>query len=133
MTHAYARKQDRWVRNRFEKRGIPLVRLDTSALEGDAAAAAAAAAAGGSAGPPPAAQVLGASPIPCEGIRLRTLSDTYRRYLENFFRKRFKLVGTPVRFVFKEGENPYKDKKNVLTDRQVARKKRLLRHVKRKG
>ncbi|WP_242107484.1 ribosome biogenesis GTPase Der [Luteimonas aquatica] len=65
------------------------------------------------------------------GTRLRTLSDTYRRYLENFFRKRFKLVGTPVRFVFKEGENPYKDKKNVLTDRQMARKRRLLKHVKR--
>ncbi|HVI26598.1 MAG TPA: ribosome biogenesis GTPase Der [Xanthomonadaceae bacterium] len=67
------------------------------------------------------------------GTRLRTLSETYRRYLENFFRKRFKLVGTPVRFVFKEGENPYKDRKNELTDRQVARKQRLLRHVKRKG
>jgi GTPase len=65
------------------------------------------------------------------GTRLRTLSDTYRRYLENFFRKRFKLVGTPIRFVFKEGENPYKDKKNVLTERQVAKKKRLIRHVKR--
>lgn len=67
------------------------------------------------------------------GTRLRTLPESYRRYLENFFRKRFKLVGTPVRFVFKEGENPYKDRKNVLTERQVARKKRLLRHVKRKG
>ena len=67
------------------------------------------------------------------GTRLRTLSDSYRRYLENFFRKRFKLVGTPVRFVFKEGDNPYKDKKNVLTERQVARKKRLLRHVKSRG
>ncbi len=67
------------------------------------------------------------------GSRLRTLSDTYKRYLENFFRKRFKLVGTPVRFVFKEGENPYKDKKNPLTDRQVAKKRRLIRHVKRKG
>lgn len=66
------------------------------------------------------------------GTRLRTLSDTYKRYLENFFRKRFKLVGTPVRFIFKEGENPYKDKKNVLTERQVAKKKRLIRHVKRK-
>ncbi len=65
------------------------------------------------------------------GTRLRTLSETYRRYLENFFRKRFKLVGTPVRFVFKEGENPYKDKKNVLTDKQVAKKRRLIRHVKR--
>jgi len=65
------------------------------------------------------------------GTRLRTLSESYRRYLENFFRKRFKLVGTPVRFVFKEGENPYKDNKNVLTERQVAKKKRLIRHVKR--
>ena len=65
------------------------------------------------------------------GSRLRTLSASYTRYLENFFRKRFKLVGTPVRFVFKEGENPYKDRKNVLSERQVAKKKRLIRHVKR--
>lgn len=66
------------------------------------------------------------------GTRLRTLSDSYKRYLENFFRKRFKLVGTPVRFVFKEGDNPFKDRKNVLTDRQVERKRRLMRHVKRR-
>ena len=65
------------------------------------------------------------------GTRLRTLAESYRRYLENYFRKRFKLVGTPVRFVFKEGDNPYKDKKNVLTDRQVAKKQRLIRRVKR--
>ncbi len=65
------------------------------------------------------------------GTRLRTLSDSYRRYLENFFRKRFKLVGTPVRFVFKESDNPYKDRKNVLSERQVAKKKRLVRHAKR--
>lgn len=68
------------------------------------------------------------------GTRLRTLPATYVRYLENFFRKRFKLVGTPVRFVFKEGDNPYKDKpKNPLTERQAAKRKRLIRHVKRKG
>ncbi|MDQ2702212.1 MAG: ribosome biogenesis GTPase Der [Pseudomonadota bacterium] len=65
------------------------------------------------------------------GTRLRTLAESYRRYLENYFRKRFKLVGTPVRFVFKEGENPYKDKKNVLSERQVAKKQRLIRHAKR--
>lgn len=65
------------------------------------------------------------------GTRLRTLSESYKRYLENFFRKRFKLVGTPVRFVFKEGDNPYKDKKNVLSERQVAKRKRLIRHAKR--
>ena len=65
------------------------------------------------------------------GTRLKSLSATYQRYLENFFRKRFKLVGTPIRFLFREGENPYKDKKNVLTDRQVAKKQRLIRRVKR--
>jgi GTP-binding protein len=67
------------------------------------------------------------------GNRLRTLAESYRRYLENYFRKQFKLVGTPVRFVFKEGENPYKDKKNVLTKSQVAKKQRLIRHVKRRS
>jgi GTP-binding protein len=65
------------------------------------------------------------------GTRLRVLTDSYRRYLENFFRKRFKLVGTPIKFVFKEGENPYEGKKNVLTERQVAKKRRLIRHIKR--
>ncbi|MGE4367416.1 ribosome biogenesis GTPase Der [Thermomonas sp.] len=67
------------------------------------------------------------------GNRLKTLSGTYQRYLENFFRKRFKLVGTPIRFVFRENSNPYEGKKNELTERQVARKRRLLRHVKRGG
>jgi len=65
------------------------------------------------------------------GNRLRTLTETYKRYLENFFRKRFKLVGTPIKFIFKEGVNPYEGKKNVLTDKQVAKKRRLIRHVKR--
>jgi len=66
------------------------------------------------------------------GTRLKVLPDSYKRYLENFFRKRFKLVGTPVRMLFREGTNPYEGKKNELTDRQVQRKRRLLRHVKRK-
>jgi len=64
------------------------------------------------------------------GTRLKVLPESYKRYLENFFRKRFKLVGTPVRFVFREGANPYEGKKNELTDRQIARKRRLIRHVK---
>ncbi|MFN3701940.1 ribosome biogenesis GTPase Der [Thermomonas sp.] len=67
------------------------------------------------------------------GTRLKTLSATYQRYLENFFRKRFKLVGTPIRFVFRENSNPYEGRKNELTERQVAKKRRLMRHVKRSG
>lgn len=64
------------------------------------------------------------------GTRLKVLPESYKRYLENFFRKRFKLVGTPVRFIFREGANPYEGKKNTLTERQVARKRRLMKHVK---
>src|SRR5690606_12266411 len=66
------------------------------------------------------------------GTRLKVHPDSYKRYLVNFFRKRFKLVGTPVRMLFREGASPYEGKKNELTDRQVQRKRRLLRHVKRK-
>jgi GTP-binding protein len=64
------------------------------------------------------------------GTRLKKLPDSYKRYLENFFRKRFKLVGTPIRFFFREGENPYAGKKNVLTEKQVASRRRLMRHSK---
>ena len=64
------------------------------------------------------------------GTRLKELPESYKRYLENFFRKRFKLIGTPVQFIFREGNNPYEGKKNVLTERQIAKKKRLIRHVK---
>lgn len=66
------------------------------------------------------------------GSRVKTLPDSYTRYLENFFRKRFKLVGTPIRFQFREGENPYEGRKNPLTERQVRQRKRMLRHVKKK-
>lgn len=64
------------------------------------------------------------------GTRLKELSETYKRYLENFFRKRFKLVGTPVQFIFREGANPYEGKKNPLSERQVKAKRRLMKHVK---
>ncbi|NIJ70721.1 ribosome biogenesis GTPase Der [Xanthomonas sp. 60] len=64
------------------------------------------------------------------GTRLRDLQESYKRYLENFFRKRFKLVGTPVQFIFREGANPYEGKKNVLTERQVKAKRRMMKHVK---
>lgn len=64
------------------------------------------------------------------GSRIRTLPDSYKRYLENFFRKHFKLVGTPVKLEFREGENPYEGRRNKLSDRQVKSKRRMMRHVK---
>ncbi|MBS7455964.1 ribosome biogenesis GTPase Der [Coralloluteibacterium stylophorae] len=66
------------------------------------------------------------------GTRLKTLPVSYKRYLENFFRKRYKLVGTPVKFEFREGANPYEGRKNELTERQIKSRKRLMRHVKKR-
>ena len=35
-----------------------------------------------------------------------------------------------MRIEFRTGENPYADKRNKLTQRQVQRKRRLMSHVK---
>ena len=65
------------------------------------------------------------------GSRIASLPGSYHRYLENFFRARFKLEGTPVKLEFREGENPYKGRKNELTERQVRKRQRLVRHHRR--
>jgi GTP-binding protein len=57
---------------------------------------------------------------------------SYRRYLSKLMRKELKLVGTPVLIEFKQGDNPYKDRKNVLTNRQIEKRRRLMRHVRKK-
>jgi GTPase len=41
------------------------------------------------------------------GSALERVPDTYRRYLERFFRDAFKLTGTPLRVEFKSARNPY--------------------------
>jgi len=45
--------------------------------------------------------------IVVHGNSLEGISDDYRRYLERTFMEAFKLQGTPVRVVFKQGKNPY--------------------------
>ena len=54
----------------------------------------------------------------------------YQRYLEKTFRRELKLVGTPIRVEFRSSDNPYEGKRNVLTERQIQRKRRLMKHVK---
>ncbi len=66
------------------------------------------------------------------GNRIANLNATYLRYLENFLRKRFKLVGTPVRLEFREGANPFAGRRNPLTERQQKKRQRLIRHSKRR-
>ena len=67
------------------------------------------------------------------GNRTDTIPASYKRYLENVFIRHFKLRGTPLQINFRSGDNPYKDKKNKLTDRQVAKRKRLKKFTKRKS
>ena len=69
--------------------------------------------------------------IVIHGSRTKHIAEGYRRYLENFFRKRYKLEGTPVRIDLVEKVNPYADKRNELTEGQQRRRQRLVRHSKR--
>jgi GTP-binding protein len=51
----------------------------------------------------------GANPprIVVHGNALEHVPDSYRRYLERFFRDAFKLQGTPLKVEFRSGRNPY--------------------------
>jgi len=69
--------------------------------------------------------------IVVHGSQTEALPNSYRRYLENTYRSLLGIKGTPVRFEFKDGENPYKGKVNLLTQRQQRKKKRLMQHSKR--
>lgn len=66
------------------------------------------------------------------GNQLKSLPESYLRYLENFVRERLGIRGTPIKIELRVGKNPYAGRRNKLTDRQVQRKKRLMKHVKKK-
>jgi len=68
--------------------------------------------------------------IVIHGNQTERVPDAYRRYLMNAFRKHFKLQGTPVQIEFKTGKNPYEGRRNTLTPRQEAKRKRMMRHHK---
>jgi GTP-binding protein len=64
------------------------------------------------------------------GNQTGDVPGSYQRYLEKVFRRELELAGTPVRIEFRTGENPFADKRNKLTGRQVQRRRRLMAHVK---
>jgi GTP-binding protein len=45
--------------------------------------------------------------IVIHGNALEHVPDSYRRYLERFFREAFQLEGTPLRIEFRSGRNPF--------------------------
>ena len=54
----------------------------------------------------------------------------FKRYLINSFREELSLKSIGLNLIFKKGENPFEGKKNDLTARQIKKKKRLVKHVK---
>ena len=66
------------------------------------------------------------------GVQTDSLPNAYKRYLMNYFRTQLELKGTPVKLVFKSTENPFKGQKNKLTERQVKKRQRLVKHHKKK-
>lgn len=68
--------------------------------------------------------------IVIHGTQTKSLPIDYIRYLSNFFRKKLKLIGAPIRIELVSGENPYADRKNILTPRQLKKRKRMIKHIK---
>lgn len=66
------------------------------------------------------------------GTRTKHIADAYRRYLENVFRKRYRLEGTPVRIEFRDSDNPYAGRRNVLTESQKRKRQRVISRAKRR-
>ncbi|HET6804343.1 MAG TPA: ribosome biogenesis GTPase Der [Frateuria sp.] len=70
--------------------------------------------------------------IVIHGSRTKHIAPAYRRYLENFFRKRYRMEGTPIRIDFRDGDNPFAGRRNVLTESQQRKRQRMIREMKRR-
>jgi GTPase len=58
------------------------------------------------------------------GSGLTDVKTPYKRYLENTFRKMFKLKGTPMRIELRSSANPFEGKHKPLTEKQDAQRRR---------
>ena len=66
--------------------------------------------------------------IVVHGNQTGKVSASYQRYLEKVFRRELKLEGTPLRIEFRTGDNPYAEKRENMTQRQIVRKRQLAAH-----
>ena len=69
--------------------------------------------------------------IVIHGNQTEAVPTSYRRYLVSRFRQALSLDGTPVLLQFRSGTNPYEGKGNRLSQRQIRKRQRLKRFVKR--
>ena len=64
------------------------------------------------------------------GNKVTDITNSYHRYLVNFFKKTLSIDNTPIVLKFSSGDNPYKDKKNILNKRQRQKRLRMIKFVK---
>ena len=64
------------------------------------------------------------------GNNLKQIQESYTRYLKNYFRKELDLGSTPLDIVYKDQENPFKNKPNQLNERQLKKRKRMIKRRK---
>ncbi|MFL2698978.1 MAG: ribosome biogenesis GTPase Der [Gammaproteobacteria bacterium] len=62
----------------------------------------------------------------------KKIPQNYRKYLENSFRASLKLQSIQLKLIFRKSENPFENKVNKLTERQVKKRQRMMKHVRRK-
>ncbi len=53
--------------------------------------------------------------IVIHGNQVHDLPDSYKRYLMNYYRKALKIMGTPIKIEFREGDNPFAGRTNKVT------------------
>ena len=70
--------------------------------------------------------------IVIHGNQVKSLADSYRKYLANYFRDTLGLIGTAVKIDLRQGDNPFANRRNKLTPRQIEKKKRLRKHTRKK-
>ena len=70
--------------------------------------------------------------IVIHGNQLDEIPSHYSRYLKKTFCRALDLHGTPVKIEYRSSENPYEGKKNKLTNRQISKKRRLMKYVKKR-
>ncbi|AOA59298.1 ribosome biogenesis GTPase Der [Acinetobacter larvae] len=68
--------------------------------------------------------------IVIHGNKVDKTPADYRRYLENVFRKVYKLEGTPVKIDFRTSENPFEGRKSQVDERVAARRRRYVQKFK---
>ncbi|WP_417349759.1 ribosome biogenesis GTPase Der [Ferrimonas sp.] len=64
------------------------------------------------------------------GNQVKNLPDSYKRYLMNYYRKSLKIMGSPIRIQFQEGENPFDNRRKRLSGEDLKQRRRVLGHLK---